>query len=1191
MSEPASTDQGCSPEGGERWLRIEKVPVTGREAEVAALAAALERAVRGRGGACLLRGEAGVGKTRLAEEALSTLRDALVLRSKATERESPVSYEGVTGLLRSLRRRAGLLTLADGSPRLAPFRPALTALLPEWRSGEPATATPGDRPFLAAAVAELLQDLLSRQPVCVFLDDLQWMDSSSLELLDQAAEQLSGEPLALLMGVRDGEPNPWMDGFLASLRRGWDFSAWHLRRLGREATVRLAERWLGATEGSLEPELAERLYRETAGNPFYLQEVITGLAEQGALQSGAGRADRRAAELPIVTGGMLAQVERRFRGLGQAEQEALEAASVAGERFSTTLLQAVLGSGSEGLEASLEVLVERHFLASEGPPTDGTIAFTHPKVREAVYRSLPADRRLRWHRETARVLGALPLSHPARSIQTIGYHLSLGEAAGEALPVLLEAGDELLKSQAYGEAAWYLGRAGHHLEQLQGGGDEPGLARLEGRLWLLRGHLFFSQGRQAEKNAAFLRAWDCLDLLPPEVDAASRAQAALFRAQVLLNEGAVEQAEAFLRTQRSFVEAALGRVDTMLHLHHMLARIHGERQEWTQRRQVLEDAFARAAAMGSEEHVSELARLMHREALATGDEARAEAMRSMLARRARTGAKPTTVYRAEWLAAAAACRAGEWEEARDAAERMLAIAERNRHAPFCEEARWLQLEVKVLSEPQAALPALRQRAGAAAEPADGRTLSALAAAAAESGAWEEVDAVAQKLLSHAASTVGPDRHGWARQARLVLAEAALHRNEPGEALKWLEEMGPDGTPPGPFWTPAEALALRAWALAAGGSAPGADREVHAPALEEVSKAAAAIPDVRLQAIVRTQLAHAAVAAGDRPRAHALYEAARPVLAACGSAARLRFLAERLCLGASSLPRHRPVPGLAGRRRATERSATAAPEAPRLTVRLLGGFECSVDGREVPSESWGARKARDLFKYLLLRRGRPAPVDEVLEEFWPDLTVDGARRALRSALYRVRRALEPDRPTYARSSLVQVTDDTVRLNAGADADVDVYQFEDRLRQATRREAMVDLALANRIREEALALYTGELLPGDVGESWAHGPREWLREQYLTTLARLAEAALLHKDPAAALDFAERMLESEPTHEVGIRTAVRALVALGRRSEAVRRFDLYARRLERELELSPEPETRALVDQLRRRPGAGASVALS
>src|SRR5207248_168186 len=191
--------------------------------------------------------------------------------------------------------------------------------------------------------------------------------------------------------------------------------------------------------------------------------------------------------------------------------------------------------------------------------------------------------------------------------------------------------------------------------------------------------------------------------------------------------------------------------------------------------------------------------------------------RKLLEARAGPGARPTTLIRRHWMTAAEAGHRADWEEARQAATAMLALAEQSHHQPFRSDALRLLLDLQALSEPDAARPALRAEVeAAAAEPRrHGRALAALAAAAAESGAWEEAAATAEALLSLAGSVAAePDRHGWVHQAVLTAAEAALHRGQAREALEWLDTVVPDDTPSNEFWTPAATLSLRAWALAA-----------------------------------------------------------------------------------------------------------------------------------------------------------------------------------------------------------------------------------------------------------------------------------------------------------------------------------------------------------------------------------------
>src|SRR5262249_47806955 len=149
----------------------------------------------------------------------------------------------------------------------------------------------------------------------------------------------------------------------------------------------------------------------------------------------------------------------------------------------------------------------------------------------------------------------------------------------------------------------------------------------EGRLWLLRGHLFFSQGRYPERDAAFRRAWDCLEALPTGVDPALKATAALFRAQTLATQGDLEPAEALLEAQPSLVEEAVGDRKVFLYGPGLRPRIYGDGEEGDRRSAVLREGLSRAVAINSEEHITGFARLLHADALAQGDSAQTQVLR------------------------------------------------------------------------------------------------------------------------------------------------------------------------------------------------------------------------------------------------------------------------------------------------------------------------------------------------------------------------------------------------------------------------------------------------------------------------------------------------------------------------------------------------------------------------------------
>jgi DNA-binding SARP family transcriptional activator len=249
--------------------------------------------------------------------------------------------------------------------------------------------------------------------------------------------------------------------------------------------------------------------------------------------------------------------------------------------------------------------------------------------------------------------------------------------------------------------------------------------------------------------------------------------------------------------------------------------------------------------------------------------------------------------------------------------------------------------------------------------------------------------------------------------------------------------------------------------------------------------------------------------------------------------------------------------------------------------MLGGFEVWRGSERIAHEAWGSRKARNLFKYLALQRGRPVLLDELLEIFWPELTPDSAGHALRTTLHRIRRVLEPDRTPRTPSTYLRVAEDAVHFPAEGRVWMDVAEFEARLREAERRDVRGEEAAALQGLRESLDIYTGELLPEDRYEEWSLVPREQMQEQCREALTRLWRAASEAGSHVEALRLGERKLALDPCSDDGLQWVLRALDALNRRTEAVRRYDQFARRLDRELGMEPEPETRRLMEAIKAR----------
>ncbi len=214
----------------------------GRDRELAALFALVE-GLPGRGGALVVSGEPGIGKSSLLAEAASRAgaRGTRVLRASGVQSEAHLPFSGLHQLLRPI------LHGADDLP--APQRAALLAAF-----GMSEEAAP-DRFLIALAVLDLVAEAATAAPHLLLVEDGHWLDPSSAEVLAFVARRLSSDPIVLLAAVRAGFGTPFEDAGLPEL---------HLERLDEAA----AEALLDARAPGLTPAIRERVLADAAGNPL-----------------------------------------------------------------------------------------------------------------------------------------------------------------------------------------------------------------------------------------------------------------------------------------------------------------------------------------------------------------------------------------------------------------------------------------------------------------------------------------------------------------------------------------------------------------------------------------------------------------------------------------------------------------------------------------------------------------------------------------------------------------------------------------------------------------------------------------------------------------------------------------------------------------------------------------------------------
>lgn len=235
--------------------------------------------------------------------------------------------------------------------------------------------------------------------------------------------------------------------------------------------------------------------------------------------------------------------------------------------------------------------------------------------------------------------------------------------------------------------------------------------------------------------------------------------------------------------------------------------------------------------------------------------------------------------------------------------------------------------------------------------------------------------------------------------------------------------------------------------------------------------------------------------------------------------------------------------------------------PPARVEGLGTFRVVVDGRAVADTAWRSRKARELLKLLVARRGQAVPRDVLCETLWPNEEPSAISNRLSAAMSVVRGVLDPDR-RHAADYYVEATREALRLNL-QHAEVDVEEFL----QAADVALAVDAQRlgARGLLEAAAGKYTGECFAEDLYEDWAAPLREEARSSYLMVLRRLARQS---NDPDVTVPTCLRLLGHDPYDEEAHLQLVASLARAGRHGEAHRHYRVYTGRMG-ELDIEPMP----------------------
>ena len=369
-------------------MRVEEQSLVGREPELAALAGLIGDAAAGRGRVAVMLGEAGIGKTRLAEAAETMARQS--------------GFDVAWGRCSS----------AD-MPSYWPWRQVLTNLL-----GETDLLDRGrfaSQPELFAAVAEAIEAQTRARAVLVILEDAHWADPDSLALLEFLAGVVSGQRLMLLVTARDDDA--------ASLPTSAGVRRLPLAGLDRHATAALVQHIVGVEASQ---DYIDEVHRRTGGNPFFTSEVARLQVSRGTPTG-------------VIPPGVRQVLEHRLARLRQESVELLQVASVVGSPHLGIL------AGVTGMpEADVEALLEE-------PAAAGVVvadAFAHDLMRETLYLGMSPSRRAALHRQVAEHLQGAGPAELARHWSLASGE----DARTHAAELAIVAGDMAVAGMAHEQA-------------------------------------------------------------------------------------------------------------------------------------------------------------------------------------------------------------------------------------------------------------------------------------------------------------------------------------------------------------------------------------------------------------------------------------------------------------------------------------------------------------------------------------------------------------------------------------------------------------------------------------------------------------------------------------------------------------------------------------------------------------------
>ena len=427
----------------------------GRDEELKFLQYLFQKAKKGRGSLVLIGGESGVGKTRLVQEFSFHIRPFGVLVFSGTCHEQGGSpHQPFIEILRQLirwiesrdvevvkRYGAELLKLVPelaGREYLREIKPSVE-LEPKKESIR-----------LMGSVTRFICEVkeVAGMPLVLIFEDLHWADEATIQMLGYLGRNSSSRGLLTCGAYREEEVDEGhpLRKKIEELRGKVYFDEINLKRLGQEEVSTLAASMLGME--SLEKDLVKPLYDETAGNPFFVEEVVRSLVEEGMLSFEPQTSEIEGLRRIRIPKSVDQVIERRLGRLSEDSLRLLSLASVIGRGFDLCVLRALSGEGEEELTEELGKLERLQLLGKEQRDGSYHYDFGHVRLREILYSRIQEDERRRLHQKVGEVLESQYSESDEEHVGEFAYHFMNGADPEKAIGYGIKAGDGYKKIYA-----------------------------------------------------------------------------------------------------------------------------------------------------------------------------------------------------------------------------------------------------------------------------------------------------------------------------------------------------------------------------------------------------------------------------------------------------------------------------------------------------------------------------------------------------------------------------------------------------------------------------------------------------------------------------------------------------------------------------------------------------------------------